>query len=135
MFGDTVSYERSVSESFSVEYKMSNPEDADSDVTAKIVNEQIMLGRLDKENAKGTEIDKESKTIWVKIDHSGKKFKLSIEHDLEGEEAESNDDQTVVKIYDLEELFIIADHRDKLGHLQFYTNGPDEPDNSEEKEN
>lgn len=121
----SVAYAWDTSGAFSIEYTLDDYSSKNPTITAKVINQRMMLGRLDRINADGTTVEKSWKTAWMKVDHSGEKFEISVEHDLTGTDAESDDDKTVVKIYDLDEGRVTADCRDSLENLEFYTNPPD----------
>lgn len=107
---------------FSIAYEM--PEYPNiSPIAEPIVylqNQVKFLGRLQLVND-GFDDVTNWKDVWVKIDHSSETFKMSIEKNLTGDDARSDDDKTVYKIYSLADNVVTADLREQAPNLDFYT--------------
>ena len=107
---------------FSVMYVM--PEGSETDRNAKpnvmLTMQDRFIGRLQETVYPDTNITGWN-NVWVKIVHDGETFELSVEDDLTGAEARSDDNQTVYKIYDLSEDIVTADLRASVPVMDFYT--------------
>lgn len=106
---------------FDIIYELDDRE-PDAKPTVKLTKMVKMVGRLMVDEMDDREITGWN-NVWVKYDHKGYEISMSIEHDLEGEDATSDDDKTVFKIYDLEDDIVTADYRDRIPDMQFYTLG------------
>ena len=126
MNSDSVEVEWDVSKPFSIRYEMDDDAGGDDDdgsnhVTAMLVNQVLSLGRLQKVIGGATDITGLG-NVFVKVQHSTTQFQMTIETNLTGSAAESDDDKTVFKIYDLEENIVKGDFRDSIPTtFDFYT--------------
>ena len=87
---------------------------------AMLVSQTRFIGRLQETVYPETDISS-WKNVWVRILHDGETFEMSVEHDLEGDEARSDDDKTVYRIYDLDEMVVTNDLRSSVPEMDFYT--------------
>lgn len=110
-----------ISGAFALDYTPSSETDGSMDGTVAVINQVKMLGRAQQSLVEPTDVTG-AEGVWIKIEHSGEEFTLSVETDDPGD---SNDDQTVYKIYDLKDNIVTADYRAEVGELPFYTNPAD----------
>lgn len=106
-----------VSGNFAIRYKLTNEKSKDSEYKVELVNQALMVGRLQLENLNPVDVS-HAEHIWVKIEHSTEKFKLSV---LTECNETSDDDKTVFKIYDMEDGIVTQDLRSSIPDLPFYT--------------
>lgn len=98
----------------------------------RVINQTKMIGRLQVYNIEPKDVSG-SKSVWIKIEHPSTQFKLTVETDLTGKDTLSSDDRTVYKIYDLEDDVVVNDYRDKIPEMNFYTNGPEVPEDDDNR--
>lgn len=103
---------------FAVDYELSD--ETGSGYTANVINQTKMLGRLQEENVNPVDV-RTATEVWIRIEHSGENFELSVLASAP-DDTESNDDQTVYKIYDMKDGVVTRDYRDSIPELPFYTN-------------
>ena len=119
-----IANEWDVSKPFSVKYEVTPQGKHSFDVKAWLVNQSVFLGRLEKIDAEDIDITGRD-NVWVKITHDTDEFEMSVEFDLEGSAARSDDDKTVYRIYTLEDDVVVTDDRDEVPDMGFYTSAPE----------
>lgn len=107
---------------FAIRYDIAEGDFKNKNATPKamLVNQTRFMGRLQDTVANETDVSSWD-NVWVKILHDGETFEMSIEHDLEGDAARSDDDKTVYRIYDLDEKVVTEDLRSSVPEMDFYT--------------
>lgn len=88
--------------------------------TAMLTNQMRFVGRLQTTLVDDTDVTGWP-DVWVKIVHDGETFEMSVEHALSGADAQSDDDQTVYRIYALDNDVVELDLRDAVPAMDFYT--------------
>ena len=107
---------------FAVCYELEDENEKDSDYTVTVKNQKVMLGRKQYIVESETDI-KDRSDVWLLINHAGKEYSAEVKTEDPGE---TNDDQTVVKLYTLEDNIVMSDFREDIEDMPFYTNAPDE---------
>ena len=107
---------------FAIRYDISEGDFKNKNATPKamLVRQTRFIGRLQETVYPETDISS-WKNVWVRILHDGETFEMSVEQDLEGDEARSDDDKTVYRIYDLDEMVVKEDLRSSVPEMDFYT--------------
>lgn len=123
---DSILKQIDTSKAFAINYEETG-EGENKSKTAKIINQTMMLGREQVEKSEPTELTDDHESVWVKISHPAEKFSIDV---VMEEPGESNDDQTCFKIYDLYKRIVVKDFRDTIPALPFYTNSPDNSNQS-----
>ena len=121
-----IANEWDVSKPFSVKYETTQTGEHSFDLKVWLVNQSVFLGRLEKIDAEDIDITGRD-NVWVKIAHDTDEFEMSVEFDLEGTAARSDDDKTVYRIYTLEDNVVVTDDRDEVPDMGFYTSAPETP--------
>lgn len=119
-----IANEWDVSKPFSVKYEVTPQGEHSFSLKAWLVNQSVFLGRLEKIDAEDIDITGRD-NVWVKITHDTDEFEMSVEFDLEGSAARSDDDKTVYRIYTLEDNVVVTDDRDEIPDMGFYTSAPE----------
>lgn len=88
--------------------------------TAKLTNQTRFVGRLQTTLVDDTDVTGWP-DVWVKIVHDGETFEMSVEHAMSGADAQSDDDQTVYRIYALDDDVVELDLRNAVPAMDFYT--------------
>lgn len=109
-----------VGSTFAIAYELDDEASKNSSYTVKVVNQSKMLGRLQENNTEPVDV-KTASSVWVVIKHEGEDYELEVKASTPTD-AESNDDQTVYKIYDMKDGVVKADYRNSIPVLPFYTN-------------
>ena len=115
--GENIAETRDISSIFSIRYEL------DKDPNSPklwLVNQDLALGRLQK-HLEDTDVT-EWPDVWIKIIHDSENFSVEVDRELEGNDAVSDDNQTVFRIYTLKNNVIVADERDSMPYLDFYVN-------------
>ena len=116
-----------IGSAFAIRYDMQDEANPSSGVVASVINQYKVIGRMFRENEEPVVVNG-WKSVWVKIEHEGTEFNLSVEKDLSGDAAVSDDDKTVFRIYDLEDDIVTNDARTQIPPTDFYTNAPEDDD-------
>ena len=106
---------------FAIEYEMESAKEPGSNVVARIINQRKALGRLYRKNADPVVVTGWD-NVWVKITHEDTEFDMSVEKDLSGKDAVSDDDKTVFQIYRMKDNIPVEDSRGSIPDFDFYTN-------------
>lgn len=110
---------------FAVEYAM--PEGSETTPNAKplvrIVNQRRYLGRLDAEVSGYTDATQWTgeTEVLLKVEHDSEDFVMSVERNLTGAAAKSDDDKTVGMIYRMKDSVVTEDRRGLFPTTAFYT--------------
>jgi hypothetical protein len=106
---------------FAVKYTMPQEggRNPDAEPEVSLINQERFAGRMQVSVEKDTDV-KEWKSVWIKIAHDSEKFSMSVEKDLGGDEAKTDDDQTVYKIYTLDQNVVTSDLRGSVPAMDFY---------------
>lgn len=104
---------------FALDYTLNDPTSTSSTYSVAVINQTKMLGRLQKNNVDPVYVTGADE-VWVKIAHEDENFDLSVLTSVS--DPNSNDDQTVYRIYKLDDDVVKEDNRDRIGDLPFYTN-------------
>ena len=117
-----VAKEWDASSPFAIRYDIAEDDFKKKNATPKamLVNQTRFIGRLQETVAPETDVSSWD-NVWVRILHDGETFEMSVEHDLEGDEARSDDDKTVYRIYNLDEMVVTEDLRSSVPEMDFYT--------------
>lgn len=102
---------------FAVDYERSG--ETGSGYSVNVINQVKMLGRLQERNVDPVDVSTATQ-VWIKIDHKGEKFELTVLTSAPSDK-DSNDDQTVYKIYDMKDGVVTMDYRGFIPELPFYT--------------
>lgn len=113
---------------FAVDYQLADETETGSNYTASVVHQIKMLGRLQVSNLQPVNV-KTATEVWIKINHAGENFTLQVLAEAP-QDTKSNDDQTVYKIYDMQNGVVTADYRATIPELPFYTSAPQQGSNS-----
>ena len=111
-----------ISAPFSVRYDIATSDIKNKNAvpTVKLVNQTRFIGRLQVTLTEDTDITNWN-DVWIKVLHDGETFETSVEHDLSGAAAASDDDKTVYRIYSLDERVVTQDLRGSVPEMDFYT--------------
>ena len=113
------SFSRDTDSKFALVYRTEgNPYDAGAKFTPFVVNQTVTFGRVECRVEEDTEVEESAERVVLHISHENENISI----DVGTEEKESDDDNTYVTLYDLEDGVAVADYRDALSSLTFYTN-------------
>lgn len=113
------SFSRDTDSRFALVYRAEgNPYDANAVFTPTVVNQTVTFGRVDCRVEEDTAVGGGAERVVLHIAHADENISI----DVGTEEGEDDDDNTYVTLYDLEGGVAVADYRDALSSLTFYTN-------------
>ncbi len=113
------SFERDTDSRFALVYRAEgNPYDAGAKFTPTVVNQTMTFGRVECRVEEDTAVGDGAAHVVLRIVHADENVSIEVGT----ERGESDDDSTFVTLYDLEDGVAVADYRDSLDGLPFYTN-------------
>lgn len=136
---DSLVFEWDETRPFSIHYTLSDETNKNATVSsAKVVNQVVAVGRLmltpeGDAATNGTEV-KSFDEVWVRVKHEEPEFELEVVDALTGDNARSDDDKTVWRIYTMSGDVAglpVADTRSQQPVMDFYTNAPEEEPSGE----
>lgn len=113
---------------FAIRYEFAEGEETDptKDPNVYVANQERYLGRLDKVLTGDKNITSWTGEVkvFLKVTHSSEVFGMSVERDLENDDAVSDDDKTVGQIYTIKDAVVTSDNRSQFPSTVFY-NSPE----------
>ena len=131
---DSLEFEWDETQPFSIHFTLSSETAKNATVaSAKVVNQVVAVGRLMLTPAgnaatAGTGV-KTCGEGWARVNHAQPEFSLEVVDTLTGDDAKSDDDKTVWRIYTMSGDVAglpVADSRSTMPVMDFYTNAPEE---------
>lgn len=114
----SISVRYQMDSAFAIEYRKSG--DKEKSYKPYVVNQSVMIGREQFTGAEETSVDGATKVV-LHIAHKTEKFDVEVVTP-NGDVPAADNDNTYVKIYDMEDNVVTFDNRAALDNLNFYNN-------------